>query len=145
MGRTETYKTAEELQKAVGRPKKYKTAEELQKAVDGYFTSISYQEEVHGLKVTRWVKAPTMAGLYLYLQISKETWSKYGKKNGLKEVVEGARLVAEDYWAQHLTGKGAQGAKFALSACYGWREKVDVTGDGLVKVTLGEEAKRLAE
>jgi len=113
--------------------------------VDGYFTSISYQEEVHGLKVTCWVKPPTMAGLCRHLGISRETWSQYGGVDGLKDVVEGARLVAEDYWAQHLTGKGAQGAKFALSACYGWREKVDVTGDGLVKVTLGEEAKRLAE
>lgn len=127
------------------RPKKYKTAEELEEAVNSYFASISYLDMMHGIRVTRYIKPPTVARLCLHLGISRETWRQYGGDDKLKHVVEQARCRAEDYWVEHLTGKGAQGAKFALSACYGWREKVDVTGDGLVKVNMGALPKGVAE
>lgn len=121
----------------MGRKAKYGSAKALKEKVDEYFASITYLDTDHGVRVTRYVKPPTMARLCLHLGISRETWSKYGRNDKLGPIVELARLRAEDYWVERLTGKGAQGAKFALSACYGWREKVDVTGDGLVKVTLG--------
>lgn len=127
------------------RPKKYATAKSLEDAVNSYFASISYEEEIHGIRVTRYVKPPTLARLCLHIGVSRETWSQYGKDDKLKHIVEQARFRAEDYWAEHLTGKGAQGAKFALSACYGWREKVDVTGDGLVKINMGDSAAGAAE
>ncbi len=124
-----------------GRPRKYKTAKALKKAVEEYFASISYLDTDHGVRVTRYVKPPTMARLCLHLGVSRSTWSEYGQDEKLGPIVEQARLRAEDYWTERLTGKGAQGAKFALSACYGWREKVDVTGDGLVTVTMGGETE----
>lgn len=74
------------------------------------------------ITVTKWLRPPSMAGLMLYLGISKETWSSYGGLDGCKDVVERARARMEDYWSTKLDGKGAQGAKFALSCCYGWRE-----------------------
>lgn len=73
--------------------------------------------------VTKWLKAPNMAGLCLSLGISKETWSSYGQDEKLKPVVERARARMEDYWCSKLDGKGAQGAKFALSSHYGWTER----------------------
>lgn len=127
------------------RPKKYKTAKALEEAVNSYFASISYEEKIHGIQVTRYIKPPTMARLCLHIGVSRETWRQYGEDNNLKHVVEQARLRAEDYWAEHLTGKGAQGAKFALSACYGWKEKVELAGDGLVQVKLGGSAEAAAE
>lgn len=127
------------------RPKKYATAKKLEEAVNSYFASISYEEKLHGIRVTRYVKPPTLARLCLHIGISRETWSQYGKDDKLKHIVEQARCRAEDYWVEHLTGKGAQGAKFALSACYGWREKVDVTGDGLVKVNMAALPEGAAE
>lgn len=129
----------------VGRPRKYKTAAALKKAVDEYFASISVEAIDHGLTVTLYVKPPTMAGLCLHLGISRSTWSEYGQDEKLGPIVEQARLRAEDYWASRLYGKGAQGAKFALSACYGWREKVDVTGDGLVKVSMVGDTEKAGE
>lgn len=71
---------------------------------------------------TKWLRPPSMAGLMLHLGISRETWSSYGGLEDYREVVERARARMEDYWTTRLDGKGAQGAKFALSSCYGWRE-----------------------
>lgn len=74
------------------------------------------------VKITKWLRPPSMAGLMLHLGVSRETWSNYGSMDGYKEVVERARARMEDYWTEKLEGKGARGAKFALSCCYGWRE-----------------------
>ena len=74
------------------------------------------------ITTTKWLRPPSMAGLMLHLGISKETWSAYAGLDGYKDVVERARAKMEDYWITRLDGKGAQGAKFALSCCYGWRE-----------------------
>lgn len=76
----------------------------------------------------KWIRPPSMAGLMLHLGISKETWSSYGGLDGYRDVVERARARMEDYWASRLEGKGARGAKFALSCCYGWREGGDGSG-----------------
>lgn len=82
--------------------------------------------------VTKWLTPPNMAGLCLHLGISRETWSNYGQDKTLKPVVERARARMEDYWCSRLDGKGANGAKFALSSCYGWTERHEV---GLDKPT----------
>lgn len=161
----------------VGRHKKYASAAALEKAVDRYFASLSYQEPVmvqtptgavdeygrpetalrmltdgpdgtgRPVTVTRYITAPSMAGLYLALRISKETWSSYGTDCGEEYagVVERARLRMEAYWADQLTGKSAQGAKFALSCCYGWREKAEVSGDGTLRVALGAGMEEMTE
>lgn len=140
-----------------GRPKKYKTAAALKKKVDAYFASISYEEpavvttptgEVDEMgrprmtarmlregkdgsgavkRTVKFLQPPTMAGLCLYLGISRETWRCYGEDDILGPVVEEARLRAEDYWMGHLTGKGAQGAKFILTAGYGYSERMELT------------------
>lgn len=77
-----------------------------------------------------------MAGLMLHLGITKETWSSYGKREDYRTVVERARARMEDYWASRLDGKGARGAKFALSCCYGWREGGDGAAHGEEEVQI---------
>lgn len=74
------------------------------------------------IATTKWLRPPSMAGLMLHLGISRETWSSYGGLEDYREVVQRARARMEDYWTSRLEGKGAQGARFALSSCYGWRE-----------------------
>ena len=150
-----------------GRKRKY-TARGLQKAIDSYFAGISYEEPavvpaptgevdekgqvkwasrlVTGpdgkpLTVRRWLQPPSMAGLRLALGVTKETWSNYGEYPETKEIVERARAVMEDYWNGRLDGKGANGAKFALSACYGWSEKHSVEVNGSIE----EYLKKLGE
>ena len=76
--------------------------------------------------VRQWLRPPSLAGLCLRLGISRETWSSYGQDEKLCGVVEQARAVMEDYWTAQLNGKGAAGARFALSSNYGWRERHEV-------------------
>ncbi len=113
-----------------GRPRTYKTAKALRKAVKEYFNNISYEREPvgapEGMKIRAWVRAPSMAGLYIHLGIGKSTWADYGADDKLGPVVEYARMMMEDFWAGELNGKFANGAKFALSANYGWTEKQEV-------------------
>ncbi len=101
--------------RAVGRPKKYATAKALGDAVSAYFDSITRGDE--------FVRAPSVAGLCLYLGISRSTWCSYGEDKRLRHVVEWARMVVEDYWNDQLAGKFANGAKFALGCGFGWNER----------------------
>lgn len=88
------------------------------------------------ITTTKWIRPPSMAGLMLHLGISRETWSSYGDLDGYREIVERARATMEDYWTTRLDGKGAQGAKFALTCCYGWRENggSDAESEGAVQI-----------
>lgn len=84
------------------------------------------------ITVTKWLRPPSMAGLCLHLGISKETWSNYAGQDKFRAVVERTKARMEDYWTERLEGKGANGARFALSSCYGWsgeRGTVQVEGE----------------
>lgn len=70
--------------------------------------------------VTKWLTPPGAAGLCLSLGISRDTLWRYGKKAGFRDVVERARCRCEEYWGGALRGKSANGAKFALTNCFGW-------------------------
>lgn len=102
--------------RAVGRPKKYATADELSKAVQDYFDSLV-------TATGKFKRAPSVAGLCLYLGISRSTWYAYADDADLEPVVEGARLTVEDFWVNQLAGKFANGAKFALGCGFGWNER----------------------
>lgn len=95
--------------------------------------------------VTKWLSPPNMAGLRLHLSISKETWSNYGQDEELKAVVEQTRARMEDYWCTRLDGKGANGAKFALSSCYGWRERHEVGLDEPTQAAMAGQRITLEE
>ncbi len=101
--------------RAVGRPKKYATAKALGDAVNAYFDSITMGD--------KFVRAPSVAGLCLYLGISRSTWYAYADDAKLASVVEWARLTVEDFWVNQLAGKFANGAKFALGCGFGWNER----------------------
>ena len=72
-----------------GRPKKY-TKKGLEAAVEGYFASISrsvqardadkqplYNDAGEPIRVTEYVRPPTVGGLCLYLGIDRSTWQNY--------------------------------------------------------------------
>ena len=92
---------------------------------------------------TKWLRPPGLAGLCLYLGISRDTWARYGKKADRKEIVERARLRMEDYWGGRLDGKGANGARFALQNNFGWdgawRERREVSLDQETRKAMSVE------
>ena len=104
------------------------------------------------ISTTKWLRPPSMAGLMLHLGISRETWSTYAGLDEYKDVVERARARMEDYWITRLDGKGAQGAKFALACCYGWREgggdeddRLGMPEDDPITTALKESAHAIEE
>ena len=126
-----------------GRPKKYESAKKLSEAVNAYFASITKKDGTYK-------RAPSVAGLCLSLGISRSTWYSYADDADMAEVVDGARLVMEDYWTNQLAGKFANGAKFALGAGFGWngrgrwseRDQEEAEGDtgGVVEIPAVEGA-----
>lgn len=170
-GRKKKYRTAKELERAVNAyfdSISYRepavvatpTGEVDENGHVKYTTMLLYEPgEKPGMRgkpvtMTRWLSPPNMAGLRLRLGISKETWSNYGQDEELRPVVERTRARMEDYWCGKLEGKSAQGAKFALSSCYGWRERHEVGLDQPTRKTLegmdlsqlsDEELKELAD
>lgn len=101
-----------------GAPKKYKNAEELAEKVNAYFDAIP-------LKGGVFKRPPSLAGLCLYLGITRQTFWNYahGTDGDMAFVAEGAKLVIEDFWSGQLAGKFANGAKFALGCGFGWNKE----------------------
>lgn len=98
-----------------GAPKKYKNAGALAEKVNAYFDAIP-------LKNGTFKRPPSVAGLCLYLGVTRQTLLNYekGEDEAMAYVVQGAKLIIEDYWSGQLAGKFANGAKFALGSGFGW-------------------------
>lgn len=156
-----------------GRPRKYQTAAALRRAVEGYFHSISYRREViifrreivreegkdviqetpvicrdadgEPMMETVWREEPSKAALCLYLGISRDTWAEYAKDEKKRAVTEwvDAQMLAR-LEAQLNTRNSVQGVIFNLKANYGWREKLEITQDGALRVELGPGLEELA-
>ena len=135
----------------MGREKKYRTPASLSKAIDRYLSAVCYERPVMSLEgekskpvflkngepaiETVYLSPVSVSGLCVELGISRQTWASYGKDPVFASLVEGYRLRSEVYWEHQLTtgtGKGVQGASFALKANFGWRDKQDmvVVGGG---------------
>lgn len=146
-----------------GRPKKY-TKAGLQKAVDGYFASISrtvtardeagdlmYNDAGWEIKITQYIRPPSVSGLCLHLGIDRSTWQNYGDARlhpELAGVVAQARVRMEAYLEEQLITreKNVQGLIFNLQNNYGWREKreVELGGETRQAVSAGAQAQSMS-
>lgn len=141
-----------------GRPKKY-TKTGLQKAVDGYFASISRTVRVRDedgvpvcndagedIRVTEYVRPPSVGGLCLFLGIDRSTWQNYCDRKlhpELAEITAQARVRMEAYLEEQLLTreKNVQGLIFNLQNNYGWREKREVELGGETRQAVAESAQ----
>lgn len=100
--------------------------------------------------VTKWLKPPGVAGLCLALGISRDTWWRYAKRPGYRDVAERARLRMEEYWTGRLETRAARGAAFALVNAFGWsgtwknRQEADRDGEGQKAGSVEEFLRREA-
>ena len=66
----------------------------------------------------------TLAGLRLYLGMSKETWREYKVNPEFAQVISMLDLILEDYFEKKLQWAGStQGAIFWLKNKAGWRDE----------------------
>lgn len=99
----------------VGRPLIYKTPEELKNKINEYL------EQTDDEKIT-------ITGLCLALNINKDTFYEYGKKEGYKEIIDIAKLVVENSYELSLRKYGRTGDIFALKN-FGWTDKQEIESE----------------
>ena len=106
----------------MGRNKSYKTPKAFEKAVDAYFKSLMNEDGSYK-------KPPTLSGLCLHLDISRDTFASYAKIDGYSDTARRARARVEAFLEECLVvrEKGVQGIIFNLSANFGWREKHEIS------------------
>lgn len=140
--------------KTVGAPRKYATPARLQNAINRYFASISRTvqatERVDTGKVDRkgqpifqsvivtndlgediytrqYITKPTIAGLCVFLGISKDTWAEYSHREGYEHICAAAKLEMERDRSERLgNGPGDRGIEFDLKCNFGWKDEITI-------------------
>ena len=103
----------------MARPPKFSSPEEFQKVADDYFAACVAKEEV-----------PTVNGLALALDLTRETLLRYAEKPEFSDTVKRVRTRLEAAWEQRLAGNSVAGAIFWLKN-QGWSDKTEqaITAD----------------
>ena len=161
VGRPKIYKTGKQLQRAVDgyfgqisyeREVIVRRERVVENEATGKPEIVTEPEVLVGsdgkpVKETVWLEPPSEEALMLHIGIrSRDTWAKYAKDDELGPVVEMAKARIKAWLVGELnTRNSTQGIAFNLKVNYGWKEQVDLTGDGLVQVNLGGRAAEAAE
>jgi len=133
--------------------REYTDPQELYRKIEAYFIHCQDETAKNFASGVKMIKAPSIAGLSLYLQISKQTFYKYlrlPQYENLKDVLQVARQKLEDFYVS----MGFSGSKFSefmlrnsFSEDYQDRQVVEHQGQSMpqVEVSLeqGEQAKAI--
>ena len=136
-----------------GRPPTYKTVEEMEKAIDDYFEWCKGQPLIIdgevlydkiGQPIMLGVHPPTVTGLALALGFnSRQALLNYQAKDEFHDTITRAKAFVERYAEERLFDKdGANGAKFSLANNFeGWKEKqqVDMNSDVNINIELSDD------
>jgi len=115
-----------------GRPRDYETPEELAEAMLGYFKYCDQKKRYY-----------SVAGLCLWLEISRMTLKRYAERDEFRYTVEKAKLMIIDHYTQKsLTPGLATGANFLLRSM-GVTDKIaEKTQKGEGEGANGEEGEK---
>jgi len=92
--------------------REYTDPQHLYEKIEAYFVYCQDETAKNFEAGVKMIKAPSVAGLSLYLQISKQTFYKYlrlPQYENLKDVLQVARQKLEDYYVS----MGFSGSKFS--------------------------------
>lgn len=160
--------------KKLGAPKKYETPGALRSGVERYFKSISYERDViiyrqeivekdgkptletipeylenadgERVRETIWLQEPSVEALCVSLGISDTTFTAYEKDEKLGPVAQGAKDLIRARLVELLnTRNSTRGVEFNLMQNYGFKNKVEQSGDLTFEVRMDEGAKELAQ
>lgn len=107
------------MENKVGRPRKFANPEDLEKLLNEYFDGKEYNEM-------------TLTGLCLFLDINKDTFYEYAKRDEFKHIIDMARLRIENSYEIALRKDGGSENIFALKN-FGWREKQEIEFTGNIE------------
>ena len=96
----------------VGRPLKIESPEQMEKILNEYF------ETTPENKIT-------LTGICLALDLDKNNFYEYEKREGYEKIVKRARMIVENSYEMSLRENGRTGDIFALKN-FGWRDKMEV-------------------
>jgi len=130
------------------RPLKFQSVQELQNKVEAYFASCNdyvrdakgnrVKDTVSGEYLTYQAKVPTITGLAVFLDTSRETLLDYENelhknkdmppeiRHGFSDTIKKAKLRIYDATEQQLYRGKPTGAIFSLKNNYGWEDKTQV-------------------
>lgn len=128
----------------MSRPPKYNTPEEMQRIVDLYFLACKAHQttsdcledlSVEDLKIVNEIDDfyPTVTGLALTLDMSRQALIEYEKKDEFIDTVKKAKQKVEAFLEQRLYHQNATGTIFNLKNNYGWKDKTETEIHAQVK------------
>jgi hypothetical protein len=115
----------------VSRPPLFETAEEFKAVADAYFAECHLKEQT-----------PTVNGLSLALDMTRETLLRYEEKPGFSDTVKKVRTRLEAAWESRLAGSNCTGAIFWLKN-QGWSDKTAVEHSGPEGGPIKQEVTRV--
>lgn len=106
-----------------GRKPKYSAAKEMQAKIDDYFSVCELKE-----------KPPTISGLALALNMSRQGLCEYAGKNEFSDTIKKAKQMVEVHLEERLHESAPTGAIFNLKNNFGWKDKTEQEVSGRVAV-----------
>lgn len=116
-----------------GRPLKFKTVEDLQSKIDDYFrrcesTIIFKKYDKDGNVIVELPTPPTITGLALALDTTRETLLDYEEKDGYSDAIKRAKLRCQNAVEENaLVGTfNSTAAIFNLKNNFGWKDRTEI-------------------
>lgn len=106
----------------VGRPLKIESPEQMEKILNEYFETTAENKI-------------TLTGICLALDLDKNNFYEYEKREGYEKIVKRARMIVENSYEMSLRENGRTGDIFALKN-FGWKDKQEIEQSTQGKVTI---------
>jgi len=129
----------------MSRPVKHKTAKDMQRLIDLYFLACRVRNEDNSdllsgrseedLLVINGIHDihPTVTGLALALDLTRQGLIEYSEKGDFSETVKKAKARVEAYVEQRLFYNNATGCIFNLKNNFGWKDQQEHKVDANIK------------
>ena len=112
-----------------GAPVKYEL-EQLKKGIDEYFIYVDYINKERKLKNEK-LKPYTISGICVFLDICRDTWWEYSKKQDYTDTIKKAKMKVENYVEEGLLSGTTNpiGSIFNLKNNFGWKDSFEVVAN----------------
>jgi len=136
----------------VARPLKYENADDMQALIHLYFEGCKLNRVALAEGLSKPVREvltedlhPTITGLALVLDLSRQGLINYEGKEEFVDTVREAKQRVESYLEQRLYSGNVAGCVFNLKNNFQWKDRTEVEHDGKFNHNHGGQGKRVNE